>query len=1062
MKRTLWLALILLLVCVFAFFSCDSGDTPPTNNENNQQTTDNNNQNTESGESQTNGNGNDTSNTPTECQHAFGSWNTVKQATCTEEGKLVRTCSKCSETEESTVAKTDVHTEVIDAAVSATCTVDGKTEGKHCSVCGKIIITQTVVKASGHTEVIDPAVEATCKTKGKTEGKHCSVCNAVIIKQNDTAIVDHDYQGGACTMCKAVDAVAKQAEIDAENERHEAKLAQIENYYPNVISGLQERINNLKDAYGITYVYSDSYCYDKISDLTSEISTLQRKIASLSGSTNSSDVAERRRYEAQLTQKQNEQDMYYKCITINGLSDEITYTRAYYSEAISDENATHQANLKAIEIKYTCASNGHTIVIDKAIDPTCTVNGRTEGSHCSVCNAVLVATQTISATGHSYGDWNAVLNPTCEEAGREERICSTCTTKEENNLSALGHAWLDWEEFEKPDCINTGKNIRECSRCTSKDYQTVSAKGHQFGDWKTTQQPSCIAEGCQKRNCNNCTYGEEQSVSVINHSYDASNRCSVCQMLKPSDGLIYGLNEDGESYTVTGIGNCQDTAVVIAEYYNGKLVAAIGNNAFSGSPIVSIVIPNTITIIGEYAFYECEELLSVAIPNSVLEIGDHAFSSCLTLSAITLGCNVEKIENRAFSACWALTEITIPNSVEFIGEYAFSNCYSLESVTLGNSLTLISDRMFYMCSALKTLHIPDNITAIGQEAFRGSSLTQITMPKSIASIGNWAFAECELLKTITFSGNIPTYSYGNISHLETILLEGGITSIGDQAFKDCKALKNIIIPNSVTAISDFAFMNCTSLVSITIPDTVTQIGGGIFYGCSALVEVNLGNGISEIKMATTSSYTNGVTTIYEYGMFQNCSSLESIVIPNSVWGIGGRAFQNCTALKDIIIPNSVSYIDKGAFYECKSLASINISNSVTSIGDYAFYSCESLSNVNWENDMQLKQIGYYTFAYCKSLVDFVIPNSVTTIDWYAFYACKSLRSITIPQNVREIKNYAFYGCTSLTKIVFENTTGWWLSAGEGTSGKDYISASKLQEYSTITTLTTKSRYWSCN
>ena len=1055
MKKTLWLALILLLVCVFAFSACDSEDTPPTNNENNQQTTDNNNQNTQ-------GSGNNASGTPTECQHAFGSWNTVKQATCKEEGKLVRTCSKCSETEESTVAKTDIHIEVIDAAVSATCTVDGKTEGKHCSVCGKTIIAQTVVKASGHTEVIDPAVEATCKIKGKTEGKHCSVCNAVIIKQNDTAIVDHDYQGGACTMCKAVDAVAKQAEIDAENTRHQDAIDSIDSFYSSTISALEQQISNLKWAYDISYTYETSYCRTLISNLTSEIAQLERRISSLSGSSYSADIAEKRKLEAQVREKDAEREVYYKHITINNCYEQIDVYESDYQYRIKDENATHQANLKAIEIKYTCASNGHTVVTDKAIDPTCTVSGRTEGSHCSVCNTVLVATQTISATGHNYGAWNTVLNPTCEDMGKEERTCSTCNTKEENSLSALGHEWLEWQEFKKPDCTSDGKNIRDCSRCSDKDYQTVSAKGHQFGDWETTQHPSCIAEGCQKRICNNCTYSEEQSVSVINHSYDASNRCSVCQMLKPSDGLIYGLNDDGESYTVTGIGNCQDTAVVIAEYYNGKSVSAIGNNAFSGSPIVSIVIPNTITIIGEYAFYECEELLSVAIPDSVLEIGDHAFSSCLTLSAITLGCNVKKIENRAFSACWALTEITIPNSVAFIGEYAFGNCYSLESVTLGNSLTLISDRMFYMCSALKTLHIPDNITAIGQEAFRGSSLTQITMPKSIASIGNWAFVECELLKTITFSGNIPTYSYGNISHLETILLEDGITSIGDQAFKDCKALKNIIIPKSVTAISDFAFMNCTSLVSITIPDTVTQIGGGIFYGCSALVEVNLGNGISEIKMATTSSYANGVTTIYEYGMFQNCSSLESIVIPNSVWRIGGRAFQNCTALKDIIIPNSVSYIDKGAFYECKSLASINISNSVTSIGDYAFYSCESLSNVNWENDMQLKQIGHYTFAYCKSLVDFVIPNSVTTIDWYAFYACKSLRSITIPQNVREIKNYAFYGCTSLTKIVFENTTGWWLSAGEGTSGKDYISASKLQEYSTITTLTTKSRYWSCN
>ncbi len=797
MKKTLWLALFLLLVCVFAFSACDSGDTSPTNNENNQQTTDDNNQNTESS-------GNSTSGTPTGCQHTFGSWNTIKQATCKEEGKLVRTCSKCSETEESTVAKTDIHTEVIDAAVSATCTVDGKTEGKHCSVCGKTIIAQTVVKASGHTEVVDPAVEATCKAKGKTEGKHCSVCNTVIIKQTDTAIIDHDYQSGACIMCKAVDTVAKQAEIDAENERHEAKLAQIEEYYPSVISGLQERINNLKDAYGITYVYSDSYCYDKISSLTTEIRNLERKIASLSGSTNSSDVAERRRYEAQLTQKQNEQDMYYKCITINGLNDEITYTRAYYSEATSDENALHRANLESIEIKYTCASNGHTIVIDEAQKPTCTVNGHTEGSHCSVCNAVLVATQTISATGHNYGGWNTVLNPTCEDMGKEERVCSACNTKEQNNLSALGHEWSEWQEFEKPDCTNAGKNIRDCSRCTDKDYQTVSAKGHLFGDWETIQQPSCIAEGCQKRRCNNCTHSEEQSVSVITHSYNTSNICSVCNMLKPSEGLLYELNEDGESYRVTGIGNCQDTAVVIAEYYNGKLVTAIGENAFSRSSIVSIVIPDTITIIGKYAFHYCDDLLSVTIPDSVVTISDDAFNSCLTLSAVTLGCNIETIGNRAFVACWALTEITIPNSVTSIGEYALGECHQLKAVNFECSITTIEAMLFYNCRSLEKIVIPDSVTAIKNSAFEG----------------------CEKLKSITFSSNLE--------------------EIGEYAFASCTLLNNIALPNTVTIIGMRAFMHCKGITSITIPDKITTINQDTFYNCTSLSNVVIGKSVSVI------------------------------------------------------------------------------------------------------------------------------------------------------------------------------------------------------------------------
>ena len=242
MKKALWLALILLLICVFAFSACDSGDTPPTNNENNQQITDNNNQNMEGSE-------NNTSGTPTGCQHTFGSWNTVKQATCKEEGKLVRICSKCSETEESTVVTTDVHTEVIDAAVSATCTVDGKTEGKHCSVCGKTIIAQTVLKAFGHTEVIDPAIDSTCEMEGKTAGTHCSVCSTVIQAQSSIGVLPHSYKFGGCIICKKVDVSTKNSEFEAENTRHEQKIQEITSSYNALVELNEGRISDLKDLY---------------------------------------------------------------------------------------------------------------------------------------------------------------------------------------------------------------------------------------------------------------------------------------------------------------------------------------------------------------------------------------------------------------------------------------------------------------------------------------------------------------------------------------------------------------------------------------------------------------------------------------------------------------------------------------------------------------------------------------------------------------------------------------------------------------------------------------------
>ena len=170
MKKTLWFALILMLLCVFALSACDNADTPP-NNDNGRQTTDE------------NGDNNSPEN-PTVCQHTFGEWDTVKQATCKEEGKRTRTCNKCSETEEESIQKSETHTTVIDEAVPATCKDTGLTEGSHCSVCNEVLVAQTVApKTEDHTPVIDVAVPATCKDTGLTEGSHCSVCNEVLVAQ---------------------------------------------------------------------------------------------------------------------------------------------------------------------------------------------------------------------------------------------------------------------------------------------------------------------------------------------------------------------------------------------------------------------------------------------------------------------------------------------------------------------------------------------------------------------------------------------------------------------------------------------------------------------------------------------------------------------------------------------------------------------------------------------------------------------------------------------------------------------------------------------------------------
>ena len=165
MKKSLWLVLLLVLVCTFALSACDDANQPQTPN--------------------------------SDHIHAFGEWTTTKKANCTEDGINERYCA-CGEKQTQSVSALG-HTKVIDDAVAATCTTDGKTEGKHCSVCSEVIVAQTTIGKLGHVEVIDTAVTATCTTDGKTEGKHCSRCSAVLISQTVLSSSGHKYNNGEVT-----------------------------------------------------------------------------------------------------------------------------------------------------------------------------------------------------------------------------------------------------------------------------------------------------------------------------------------------------------------------------------------------------------------------------------------------------------------------------------------------------------------------------------------------------------------------------------------------------------------------------------------------------------------------------------------------------------------------------------------------------------------------------------------------------------------------------------------------------------------------------------------------
>ena len=347
--------------------------------------------------------------------HTFGTWTTTKNATCTQVGTKSRKCTVCGKTETQTIAKTG-HKSVTDKAIPATCTTDGKTEGSHCSVCGAVIKAQEIIKATGHkfgnwtttksatctesgtqirkcetcgateskslsakghTEVVDKAIPATCTTDGKTEGSHCSVCGAVIKAQEIIKATGHKF--GNWTTTKSATCTE---------------------------SGTQIR----------------------------------------------------------------------KCETCG---------------------ATESKSLSA---------KGHTEVVDKAIPATCTTDGKTEGSHCSVCGAVIKAQEIIKATGHKFGNWTTTKSATCTESGTQIRKCETCGATESKSLSAKGHTEVV-DKAIPATCTTDGKTEgSHCSVCGAviKAQTTITATGHKSSGWIVDKTASIGVKGSKHKECTVC------------------------------------------------------------------------------------------------------------------------------------------------------------------------------------------------------------------------------------------------------------------------------------------------------------------------------------------------------------------------------------------------------------------------------------------------------------------------------------------------------------------------------------------------------------------------------
>lgn len=508
------------------------------------------------------------------------------------------------------------------------------------------------------------------------------------------------------------------------------------------------------------------------------------------------------------------------------------------------------------------------------------------------------------------------------------------------------------------------------------------------------------------------------------------------------DGITYRIQ--GDSAIVFSADTISVVTANIPSEVNGVPVTTIGWYAFSRcNNLTSVIIPNSVNSISEYAFNDCSSLKSISIPNSVTVIRSHTFYLCSGLTSVTIPNSVTTIEEAAFWGCKSLTSITIPEDVTTIKGYVFkysgleevffnakncANCVydrvfggvfpaELKRATIGENVQRIPDNLFKGCdnlenvflnaenctesgystfpSTLKNVTIGDNVKTIPGNAFYGcSSLTSITIPQSVTSIGRLAFDSCSSMDEVFFNADNCTKCESSFpSSIKYLSIGDNVKTIPEIAFRYCRGLTSITIPNSVISIGKKAFSGCSGLTSVTIPNSVTSIGGYAFDGCNKLEEVFF-----------------NAENCADFGYYENVfpRTLKKVIIGNNVKRIPGFAFYNYSALTEITIPKSVIEVGKSAFVGCTGLDVVNTQ------------SLEAWLNIEFVNEWSNP-----TYCAKKLLVDgqtirrLSIPEGTERINAYAFINCEPLVTVTINGSGQlSIGERAFDGCTGLQRAIF--------------------------------------------
>ena len=942
MKKSVYLILAVLFACALLFTACGGNKNPQQPSGPAEQTGTPEVEDTSVPETEdtTEPETEDTTEPETEPHvHAFGDWTTVKDATCTGQGEQQRTC-ECGEAETQSIDALG-HAEVIDAAISPTCTETGLTEGKHCSVCHEVLLAQTIVSAKGHayeptvtaptcteqgyttnicvcgesyvsayvgalghTEVIDASVAATCTETGLTEGKHCSVCHEVLLAQTIVSAKGHTYKPTVT-----------------------APTCTEQGYTTNTCACGESYVSAYMGALGHTEVVLEA----------------------VAPSCTATGLTEGKHCSAC-----NQVLVAQKIVPVTDHSFGDWYQIKAPTETEKGEKRRDCANCEEYETMPVAElAHNHDNwdrVILQAVAPTCTATGLTQGSKCADCGEILVAQEIVPALGHTEV-LDAAVAATCTETGLTQgKHCSVCQAVlvAQEEVAALGHTEAI-DAAVAPTCIETGLTQgKHCSVCNQilVAQSVVPATGHSFGEWYETKAPTETEQGEKRRDCANCEEYETTPVAELAHDHNQWEKV-ILQAVAPTcteTGLTEGTKCSG----------CGE--VLLAQ----EVILALGH-----TEVVDAAVAPTCTTTGLTEGKHC------SVCNEVLVTRE-------TVSALGHSQGDAVIENSTEPTC------TTDGSYDSVVYCTVCGAeLSRETVTASAAghtpaEPIRENVVESTCSAPGSYEAVEYCSVCNQELSRSKHVIDIKEHTESDWIYDKAVSvteDGERHKECVSCGLVMTeeYLYAGSQGMTYTLLEDGTYAVsGRGTCTDSKVyIPRAYLGKPVTRIEYYAFSYVEGVTEIVFGKNITSIVDYAFYSCSDLAAIYYTGTIADWCSISFDSQTSNpgfyTAELYIDGKLMS----GELVIPAEVTQINDFALYGWD-ITSLVLSKGVTVIGTRAFGDCNKLKSITISDTVTQIGVYALCGCRALENIYFDGTECQWEAVTKSFGWNSDTGDFTV------------------------------------------------------------------------------------------